>query len=126
MSDSDQDVISEAAEEAVGLGSHAGKTVVQEFGKIAGGVVSATLGKKPKTPEEIAALEAQEKMQKQAKIQAIKQRLALAQQQQKQKAIAPQPQQPQLPKPVQQIQRLQSPPAIAKTRTELKGGWGAG
>jgi hypothetical protein len=49
MSDSDQGVVSEVTEETVGLGGHVGKTVIQEVGKIATGVIGGAVGKEAST-----------------------------------------------------------------------------
>jgi len=136
MADSfDKGVIEEAAQEASSLGSNVAKTVAEETIKIATGVGGTLLGKKPKTKEElefeIAKKKKEEEDSKMLRKKQMELRMLRESQRRKEKMLEQKQadEEKALPKPAQikQLERAKiTPPAISKTRTELKGGWGAG
>jgi len=134
MADSfDKSVIEEVGKEAASLGSNVAKTAALEVVNIAAGVGGAFVGKKPKTKEELELEKKKKEKEEEEKKALLRKRLELRMLQEaqraKEKMLAQKEEEKALPKPaeIKQLQRAKiPPPAIAKTRTELKGGWGAG
>jgi len=136
MGDSgDKSVIGEASEKATSLGANVAKTAAEEVVNIAAGVGGALIGKKPKTKEELELermkREKEEEEEKALRRKRMELRMLQEAQRTREKTLAQKKEEEEkvLPKPsqIKQLQRARiPPPAIAKTRTELKGGWGAG
>jgi len=137
MGDSgDKSVIGEVGEEATSLGSNVAKTAAEEVVNIAAGVGGALIGKKPKTKEELELekmkREKEEEEKKALRRKRMELRMLQEAQRTKEKMLSQKKEEEEekaLPKPsqIKQLQRARiPPPAIAKTRTELKGGWGVG